>query len=71
MSVKAAFLATFAFWSLVTATAAAIAWRWFGNELPAYASAVLATLGVAYGILIIAVNEREERPSSRTTSAAE
>ena len=71
MSAKAAILAKFAFWSFVAATTAAIAWRWSGNELPEYASAVLGTLGVAYGILIIAMNQREERPSSRVTSAAE
>jgi len=71
VNARPAILTKFAFWSLVAATSAAIAWRWSGNELPEYASAVLGTLGVAYGILIIAMNQREERPRSRETSAAE
>jgi len=71
MRSSAASLATFAFWCLMTATIAAMAWRWFGNALPGYASATLAMLGMAYGILIIAMNERAGPPSRGNAPAAD
>ena len=67
MNPVAARLATFVFWSLIAATVSALAWRWFGNTLPDFVPGVLAALGVAYGVFIIAMNERAER---RETSAA-
>ena len=71
MNPVAARLATFVFWSLIAATLAALAWRWFGNTLPDFVPGVIAALAVAYGVFIIAMNERTERRETSAASARE
>jgi len=62
-------IATLFFWLLIVSTGFVLAWRYAGNPVHSGIQGVLAALGIAYGICIIAMNARSNKTKDEEDKA--